>query len=307
MMKLASNCGFGLVQGVGMAAIALLLLTPAAALAGKVFPTPDAAADAFTAAIGKPEAMAELLGADWQQFIPTEGINDEHVQKYMEGWAKRHEVLPDPFDAESGRMVVAVGEGGWTLPIPLVKSDAGWSFDVQAGAEEMKTRRVGRNELAAISAVYAYVQAQREYALEDRDGDGYLEYAQRIISTPGLEDGLYWAALDDEPDSPLGPLFGEDKPGSDYHGYLFKVLKAQGPAARGGAHDYVVNGNMRGGFALIAWPVEYDDTGVMSFMVNRDGLVYEADLGPETEALARKLEAFDPGGDWKPLDPTEAD
>ncbi len=127
-------------------------------------------------------------------------------------------------------------------------------------------------------------------------------YAQKIVSTPGEMDGLYWAALDDEDESPLGPYFGEDEPGSSYHGYLFRILKAQGPSAEGGAYDYVVDGRMRGGFALIAWPVTYDDSGVMSFMVSHSGTVYQADLGSETSTAVAKIEAFDPGEGWTPVD-----
>ncbi|TFH21856.1 MAG: DUF2950 family protein, partial [Myxococcales bacterium] len=131
-----------------------------------------------------------------------------------------------------------------------------------------------------------------------RNGDGVLEYAQRIISTPGQKDGLYWASLDDEEESPLGPMFGEDEPGTDYHGYYFRILQGQGPAAPGGAYSYMLGGRMVGGFALIAWPVHWDDTGVMTFTINHRGVVYENDLGPETEERARKIMVFNPDETW---------
>jgi len=285
-----------------IAAATALLGAPGLASAQQAYPTPEAAADAFTAALGATASMSEVLGSDFKTFVPTEDIDEVHIQAYREAWEKKHSVVPDPDETESGRMLVSVGEGGWTLPLPLVKSDAGWSFDLVAGAEEMRTRRVGRNEIASIRASLAYYDAQREYALRDIDGDGFLEYAQKVISTPGKLDGLYWARLDDEDESPLGPYFGEDGPGSSYHGYLYRILKAQGPSAKGGAHAYVVDGHMRGGFALIAWPVTYDDTGVMTFIVNHRGAVYQTDLGPETTSLVAEIVAFDPGEGWTGVD-----
>jgi hypothetical protein len=197
--------------------------------------------------------------------------------------------------------LVAVGENGWTLPIPVTRSAAGWRFDVAAGADEMRTRRIGRNELSAINAVYAYHDAQREYAERDHDGDGELEYAQRIVSTPGEQDGLYWAALEGEDTSPLGPLFGLEEPGTGYHGYRFRILTRQGKDAPGGAYDYLRDGSMSAGFGLIAWPVRYGDTGIMSFMVSHDAVAYEADLGPETDAAARAIQAFAPSSPWSRL------
>lgn len=278
-----------------LAALALAL-SPTRAGAQTTYPTAEAAADAFTAVLesGNPDMMKTVLGDDWRRFIPPTGLDDEDVQRYLAAWKKSHAIVRDG----DGRAMVAVGENGWTLPIPLVQTDKGWNFDVPAGAEEMRTRRIGRNELTAIDAVLAYADAQREYALHDRNGDGVLEYAQRIISTPGQKDGLYWASLDDEEESPLGPLFGEDEPGTDYHGYYFRILQGQGPAAPGGAYSYMLGGRMVGGFALIAWPVHWDDTGVMTFTINHRGVVYENDLGPETEERARKIMVFNPDETW---------
>jgi hypothetical protein len=189
------------------------------------------------------------------------------------------------------------------LPIPIVEGKGGWRFDARAGADEIRTRRIGRNELTAMQASLAYYDAQKEYATADRHGDGVLQYAQRIVSTPGMKDGLYWAELPGEDESPLGPVFGDDKPGDSYHGYLFRVLKAQGPNAPGGAYDYRIKGRMTAGFALVAWPLRYGDTGVMTFMVSHDGRLYQKDLGPNTGAIARSMTRFDPDGTWKEVNP----
>ena len=290
-------------------AFAVSSFLPAFALAQKAYPSAEAAAAAFTAVLesGKPEAMKEVLGDDYQRLIPTESISQEDIDAYLAAWEKQHMVVPDPFDPASGRMVVAVGPGDWTLPIPIVKSDAGWRFDVIEGAEVMKTRRVGRNELAAISASLAYCDAQRDYAAKDRNSNGQKEHAQRIISTPGEMDGLYWARLeDDEEESPLGPYFGNDEPGSSYHGYHYRIVKSQGESATGGAKDYVVDGAMTEGFALVAWPDEYDDSGIMTFIVNQDAVVHQTDLGPDTDRRARELQSFDPRPDqWTRVDQEE--
>jgi hypothetical protein len=261
----------------------------------KIYPSPEAAADAFTASIasGKEADKNAVLGADFRELLPSEGIDEETERRYLEAWEKHHAVVAH--GSESEARAVEVGERGWTLPIPLVKSAEGWRFDVARGVEEMKTRRVGRNEIAVIQASLAYCDAQREYFSRDRNDNGLQEYAQRIISTPGEMDGLYWARLeDDKEDSPLGPLFGDDEPGSRYHGYHYRVVKSQGENAKGGARDYAVDGAMSEGFALVAWPAEYDDTGVMTFVVNQDDVVYEADLGPDTIEAARAISSFDP-------------
>lgn len=290
-------------------AIGALFLVPGYAFAQKAYPSPEAAADAFTAALetGQPEVMNEVLGDDFRRFIPTEQIDQELVRKYLGAWEKRHAIISSDAAALEGAKMVAVGEGDWTLPIPLVKSEAGWRFDVIEGAEEMKTRRIGRNELAAMSASLAYCDAQREYKARDRNGNGRKEFAQHIISTPGQTDGLYWARLDDEEEeSPLGPYFGSNDIETPYHGYQYRILKAQGANAPGGAIDYVVDGAMTEGFALVAWPARYDDTGVMTFIVNDGEIVYQADLGEDTDAQARAIERFDPESTiWSPAAPSE--
>lgn len=182
------------------------------------------------------------------------------------------------------------------------KDPHGWRFDVKAGAEESRVRRIGRNELDAAQSVLAYFDAQKDYAESDRDGDGLLEYAQKLISTDGLHDGLYWSEDDSGQISPLGPLFGDATPGGgDWHGYRFRILEAQGPSAPGGACSYRLGDNMGRGFALVAWPTKYDDTGVMSFMISHEGEVFEKDLGAKSEQLARAMKQFDPDDSWTPM------
>jgi len=188
-----------------------------------------------------------------------------------------------------------------------VRGNNGWFFDTQAGKSEIINRRVGRNELDALKSVRAYAEAQREYAGKDRDGDQVLEYAQKIVSSPGKKDGLYWTPVDGEM-SPLGPGFAEAQAEGyfkekattpqPFHGYFFKILTHQGRHAAGGAYDYVINGNMIAGFALVAWPAEYRESGVMSFIINQQGNVYQKDLGRDTDSTARKMKAYDPDPSW---------
>jgi hypothetical protein len=162
----------------------------------------------------------------------------------------------------------------------------------------MRIRRIGRNELAAIQVALAYTDAQKEYRQRDWNGDGVMEFARRGLSSPGKRDGLYWASLPGEPESPLGAEFAEAKVGQPYHGYLYRILTAQGPDAPGGARTYLKNGRMTEGYALIAWPAKYDDTGVMTFIVNQDGVVYEKSLGANTSAAARAITTFNPDASW---------
>jgi hypothetical protein len=273
---------------------------PAAAYAQKAFPTPDAAADALVSAVATsdPDALRAVLGADWTRFVPTADVDQDDVYAFLGAWARGHKIVRD-----GDRAHLAVGTSDWALPIPIVKQGDAWRFDTRAAADEIKTRRIGANELAAVQAALAYYDAQKDYALADRNGDGVLEYAQLIVSTPGKQDGLYWAALEGEAESPLGPLFADAIPGQGYHGYRFRILKAQGPSAPGGAYDYRIKGRMTAGFALVAWPVRYGDTGITSFVVSHGGKVYEKDLGPNTDAIARAMTRFDPDASWKAVAP----
>jgi len=279
------------------AAAFALTLASESSFAQRAYPTPDAASQALADAVATSDidALRTVLGPDWRRFIPEGSFDREDIYGFLGAWATQHKtVLESP-----NRAMLAAGPGDWTLPIPIVKSAAGWRFDTHAGADQMRSRRIGRNELAAMQAALAYFDAQKEYALQDRDGNGVLEYAQKFASSRGKHDGLYWPEGPGEAPSPLGPLYAGVRPGEGYHGYHFKILTAQGKDAPGGAYDYVIGGRMRGGFALIAWPLRYGDTGVMSFMVSHDGTVYEKDLGPGTDAAARAVTRFNPDASWR--------
>lgn len=224
------------------------------------------------------------------------------------------------FDARSaierptpGTARLVVGADGWTFPFPLRQEGNRWRFDSRAGAQELIDRRIGRNELDAVQVLLAIVEAQGEYAAMARQSGGAPAYARRFTSTPGQRDGLYWHTEPGEAESPLGPLAaaasadgyrtaarGRPQP---YHGYFFRILEAQGPSAQGGAQDYVADGRMTGGFAVIAWPARYGNSGIMTFMVNHQGAVYEANLGPNTEMLARRIRVFEPGEGWTRVAP----
>jgi len=273
------------------------LLMVAPAQAQKAFPTPEAAAEALVDGIARhdPDAVKMVLGADFRRFIPLDSDSAEDRTDFLAAWARNHKIV----GTGSDKAMLEVGTSGWTMPIPIVKTSAGWSFDARAGAEEMRIRRIGRNELAAMQVMLAYVDAQREYAARDWDGDGVKSYAAKGLSTSGKRDGLYWASLPGEPESPLGPAFADARPGQPYHGYAFRILTAQGPSAPGGAKNFIKNGRMTEGFGLIAWPAKYDYTGVMTFIVNQDGVVYEKDLGPNTATAAATIKSFDPDSSWQ--------
>jgi hypothetical protein len=290
-----------LLRALALAGAGALLALPALAAAIKAFPTPEAAMDAFgTALIDNDEAAkTALLGPGFRAFIPP--LGDEMRYAFLEAWARSHRIQAD---GES-KAKIAVGDEGWTLPIPLLKTAAGWQFDMKAGAREMQIRRIGRNELSVIKVMLAYAEAQREYQLEDRNGDGVREYAQRIRSTSGKQDGLFWPTGPGQPPSPLGPLLaaaaadGKGPVQGIFHGYRFRILSAQGPDAPGGARSYLDHGRMTGGFAMIAWPARWGETGVMSFIVNQDGQVFEADLGPDSARVARRIQAYNPVQPWQ--------
>ena len=213
-------------------------------------------------------------------------------------------------DAAPDRKTLVIGNEDWPFPVPLVKAGNGWRFDTAAGKEEVLARRIGRNELAAIDATRAYVTAQRRYAEAGHDGKPAGLHAAKFQSDPGKENGLYWPTTRGQKRSPLGdvvaqaaaegrPVTGTATQPSPFHGYYFKILTAQGSAAQGGAKSYVVKGEMSGGFALVAWPAQYDATGIMTFIVNQDGVVREKDLGPGTDAAARKMTAYNPDSSWR--------
>jgi hypothetical protein len=189
------------------------------------------------------------------------------------------------------------------MPIPLVKTAAGWSFDTKATPGELRIRRIGRNELAAIQVALALTDAQDDYFRFDRDRNGRKDYAQRILSTPGKRDGLYWPSKPGQPESPIGSLVAQATPKDGYHGYRFRVLTAQGKDAPGGGKSYVANGEMTGGYAFVAWPAKWGETGVMTFIVDKSQTVWEKDLGPQSEAIARSMKEFNPDPSWSKVPP----
>jgi Protein of unknown function (DUF2950) len=260
----------------------------------------EQAADALVSGLATSDeaALATVLGKGWRPLMGLEDINTENRFIFLEKASQSRSLT-----VTDGRAHLTVGSDPWVLPVPIVQGkDGKWRFDPVAGREEILERQIGANELAAMQAVLATVDAQREYALRDRNGDGLLEYAQKIISSPGKRDGLIWSDQLGE-ESPLGDEFLPAKPGAGYHGYRFRVLSGQGPKAPGGARSYLIGARMVAGFALVAWPVQYGKTGVMSFMVNSAGAVYERDLGPQTAQAVEAIKLFNPDEGWKPAKP----
>jgi hypothetical protein len=269
------------------------------------FPSADAAAAAFVDAIARSDgdAVRAILGADYRKLLPPGEISRDDKLDFLSAWAEGHRIVP----LGDNKAVLEVGKTNWTLPIPMVKSSGGWVFDTRAGADEMITRRIGRNELAAMEAVLAYFDAQKEYARKERQPGMGLVYAQKFFSTPGKKDGLYWETAPGEEPSPLGPAYsGATSADGAYHGYYFRILTGQGRNANGGAYDYRIKGRMSGGFALIAWPAQYGKSGIMSFMVNHDGVVFQKNLGPDGDAVARGMRRFDHDASWQAVVPASA-
>ena len=270
----------------------------------KSFATPEQAAAALVAAVKANDEKSKLaiLGSDAKPILQS---GDKAADKAAgTRFVSLYETANKLDKSGDAKAVLTIGKDGWPFPIPLVKESAGWRFDTAAGKEEILNRRIGRNELGAMQAALAYGDAQREYYALNPQKDKLLQYAQKFASTQGKRDGLYYPTKAGEPRSPLGPLFDKAKAagyeqGGGYHGYRYRILKAQGPDAKGGAYDYLVKGKMIGGYALVAWPVTYGNTGVMTFMVNHDGVVYEKDLGPGTAAAAEKMAKFNPDKSWK--------
>jgi hypothetical protein len=294
-------------------AVAALLMVPLCALlaAGqtqKVFPTPEEAVQALVEAAkaGNTDELLAIFGPEAREILSSgDPVADQRqrevvVVAFGEGWRL--------VDHESGAKELIIGHEAWPFPIPLVKEANGWRFDTEAGADEILARRIGRNELTVIQICRTYPEAQQVYASVGHDGKPEGIFAQKIRSEEGKQDGLYWAAKPGEKLSPLGDLAaqaaeegytGGQKSGpTPFHGYYFRILTAQAAAAPGGAKSYVVNGDMTGGFALVAWPAEYGNSGVMTFIVNQDGIVYEKDLGEETAALAGQIKDYNPDETW---------
>jgi hypothetical protein len=275
----------------------------------KMFATPEDAVKALKDAMktDNKEEYKAIFGPDAEEVLASgepiaDRLNREVIAAALqEGW-KLH-------DLKDNAKELALGDEDWPLPIPIVKESAGWRFDTAAGKEEILARRIGRNELNVIQACRTYVEAQQLYASQARDGQRAGAFAQKFASSPGRQDGLYWAAKDGEPLSPLGEFiakasaegYAQNTGGQlqPFHGYFFRILTAQGQSVAGGAKSYIVDGRMTGGFALVAWPVQYGKSGVMTFVVNQDGTLYQKDLGPETESTAKATTAYNPGEGWE--------
>jgi len=288
----------------------LLTCAISPALAQKAFTTPEQASEALIAAAESFDvpALKEILGPDGLDLVVTEDtVNDRtQAQNFAAKAREKNAIVRDP--KKSSRAQLTVGNEDWPLPIPLVKSSKGWRFDTKAGRQELLYRRIGQNELDAIEVCRGYVEAQHEYALEKHDGATVNQYAQRVLSTPGKHDGLAWQDADGSWQGPVGEGIarviaeGYTDKIEPYHGYHFRILKAQGKHASFGEIDYVVKGVMIGGFALVAAPAEYRITGVKTFIVNQDGIVYEKDLGPHTAQAVKEMWRFDPDPSWHPVE-----
>jgi len=314
--------GFTRQLGVAIAAALLLLVvfaySPVEAarkgLQQKMFPSPEEAVKAMIDAVKSNDenVMRAIFGPGSKGVVSSgdEVADREDRKKFVEAYEEKNriELLSD------AKAVLRVGNKDWPMPIPIVKKGQSWLFDTKAAKEEILNRRIGRNELSAMQVCLAYVDAQREYALQDMDGDGLFEYAQKFDSDPGQKNGLYWETKEGEPPSPFGPFicraanegYGGKKSLDKlepYHGYFYKILRAEGKNARGGAFEYIVKGNMIGGFALVAYPARYGISGIMTFIVNQDGQIYEKNLGKNTMKLTEAMELFDPDRTWRKVEP----
>jgi hypothetical protein len=283
---------------------------PAKPAAQESFATPDEAVDAIVAAArtDNKATLVKILGPHAEKIIHSgDKVADREArEKFLAAYDKKHALDIDEDDNDRASLVV--GSEEWPMPIPLVRTGQGWWFDTAAGEEEILNRRIGRNELNVIEVCRAYVDAQREFAAQHKLGDHKHEYAQRFTSTSGQHDGLYWETKDGEAESPLGPLIAsataegyKEKTLSKhtpYHGYFYKILTKQGPHSPMGAKDYIKDGHMTRGFALVAFPDRYGDSGVMTFIVNRHGIVFQKNLGPDTAKIAAGITEFDPDEGW---------
>lgn len=276
------------------------------------FPTAEQAVAALVAAmeVGTPQALIPILGPNADKLVSS---GDPYADKaasrrFVTAYAENHRLKSDGPD----RMLLDVGGNDWQLPIPIMRTKEGWRFDTVAGAQELIDRRIGRNEVQAIRTLLGVVDAEKSY-FAITETSGHAEYAERFVATPGKRDGLYWPAAPDAEESPLGPLVAtaeaEGYPGelvggkpNPYQGYYFRILKVQGPDASGGTKDYVVHGRMTGGFAVVAWPASYGGSGIMTFIVDQEGTVFQKDLGPETVAIASAMRSFNPDLTWTRVD-----
>lgn len=274
----------------------------------KSFASPEEATQALVAALRADDAAAlgEIFGSQGAQIISSgDKVADRNGYATFLGlYDEKHELIGD-----KDSRTLQLGNTDWPFPIPLVLEDKGWIFDTESGKEEILNRRIGRNELATIQVCLAAVDAQREYAMADRDNNGLREYARRFLSEAGKKNGLYWETSEGEDPSPLGAFASRaaeegytrsaDGAPIPYHGYYYRILTSQGPHASGGELDYLINGKLIGGFAIVAYPASYGNSGVMTFIVNHQGVVYQRDLGADTTTIAKEMKAYDPGPEWK--------
>jgi len=292
---------------------ALFCVAASVTHAQQAFKTPDEAAAALASAAKASDmkALTTVLGPDGEDIVSSgdEVADAATRQKFIAAYDVKHQIKMDG----DNKAIMIIGNDDFPVPIPIVRKDGQWKFDTDAGREEILFRRIGKNELDAIQSSLAYVDAQNEYSEKDRTGAGVKTYAQRIISQQGKKDGLYWPSAQGQEESPLGELVAQATSQgyrvgggrTPFHGYYFKILTKQGPAAPGGTLDYVVRGNMIGGFGLVAYPAEYRNSGVKTFIVSHSGKVYEKDLGPNTAKLAEQMTTYNPDKTWTEVKDTE--
>lgn len=295
------------------AVIASAVVSPAVAEDTATFATPDEAVSALIEAVKSPDALdaiVKVLGNDGREIAASgDPVQDDARRaRFLSSFDEAHVLQKDGED----RSTLVIGKDEYPFPIPIVKTDGKWRWDTAAGLDQLLTRRIGENELSAIEVVRTFVAAQLEYADQSRDGKS-IQYARRLMSREGRKDGLFWPTADGEPDSPIGPLVAKaqaegyknkasrENGEAGYHGYVYRMLYGQGKNAPGGARDYIVNDRMIGGFGLIATPADYGNSGVMTFIVNQDGNVFEKDLGPDSSRAAQRIRTFDPDQTWKKI------
>jgi hypothetical protein len=301
------HCGTLLIA----AAFIIVFSGPSQAETGeqRTFASPDDAVAALIDALktGDTTTLAAIFGPESEDILSSgDPVAD---RAGYERFSNRFEQKNRLEAASAEKVLLSIGDDDWPFPIPIVKEVGTWRFDTGAGREEILARRIGRNELDVIQVCLAIVDAQREYALKDRNGDGFREYAQKFMSEDGKQDGLYWAVKEGDEQSPFGPLIAEAQEegyheGAEpipYHGYYYRILTAQGDNAPGGPYDYIVNGRLIGGFAAVAYPADYANSGVMTFIVNHEGVVYQKDLGENTEELVKAMTLYDPDESWTPV------
>ena len=297
----------------GLTLLTLALPVCAPAADESTFVAPQDAVNALVAAAANHDtnALYNIFGQAGRDLISPDAVQaTEEYKTFVQHLTERTELVTN----SDSNITLEIGADGWPFPIPLVKQDGQWFFDAAAGKEEILARRVGKDETGAIDVCNAYVDAQREYASQDRLGDGVLAYAQFLHSTPGTHDGLFWPARPGEDLSPLGPFVAQarvegyhrtakmlNEEQAPYHGYYFKILTRQGKHAPGGKYNYLINGRMIAGFALVAWPADWGNTGVMTFIVNQQGKVYQKNLGPKTTKVASAITTYDPDDTWTPV------